>query len=77
MAKRKNVVAEFVEQEEEPQVTQEPIIVAPDEIQARVKGTWTMYWGQRVFNFVDGTRYSIPRDLYAYLRKNGNIYDTL
>lgn len=74
MAKRK--IAEFVEQDEN-QVEQEPVVVMPDEVQARVKGTWTMYWGQRVFNFVDGTRYSVPRDLYAYLRKNGNIYDTL
>lgn len=74
MAKRK--IAEFVEQDEN-QVEQEPVVVMPDEVQARIKGTWTMYWGQRVFNFVDGTRYSVPRDLYAYLRKNGNIYDTL
>ena len=74
MAKRK--IAEFVEQDEA-QVEQEPVVVMPDEVQARIKGTWTMYWGQRVFNFVDGTRYSVPRDLYAYLRKNGNIYDTL
>jgi hypothetical protein len=74
MAKRK--IAEFVEQDEA-QVEQEPVVVMPDEVQARIKGTWTMYWGHRVFNFVDGTRYSVPRDLYAYLRKNGNIYDTL
>lgn len=74
MAKRK--IAEFVEQQDT-QVEEQPIVVMPDEIQARVKGTWTMYWGSRVFNFVDGTRYSVPRDLYAYLRKNGNIYDTL
>lgn len=74
MAKRK--IAEFVE-EQDSQVEEQPVVVMPDEIQARVKGTWTMYWGQRAFNFVDGTRYSVPRDLYAYLRKNGNIYDTL
>jgi len=74
MAKRK--IAEFVEQDEN-QVEEQPVVVMPDEVQARIKGTWTMYWGQRVFNFVDGTRYSVPRDLYAYLRKNGNIYDTL
>jgi len=74
MAKRK--IGEFVEQDEN-QVEEQPVVVMPDEVQARIKGTWTMYWGQRVFNFVDGTRYSVPRDLYAYLRKNGNIYDTL
>jgi hypothetical protein len=26
---------------------------------------------------VDGHRYDLPLDLYEYLRKNGNIYDTL
>ena len=46
-------------------------------IQARVKGTWKMYWGQEVYNFVDGKRFNISKDLYDYLRKSGNIYDTL
>lgn len=46
-------------------------------VQARVKGTWNMYWGGSVYNFVDGKRFNIPTDLYDYLRKNGNIYDTL
>ena len=46
-------------------------------IQARVKGTWIMYWGGSVYNFVDGKRFNIPKELYNYLRKNGNIYDTL
>lgn len=46
-------------------------------IQARVKGTWKMYWGKEVYNFVDGKRFNISKDLYDYLRKSGNIYDTL
>jgi hypothetical protein len=46
-------------------------------ISARVKGTWVMFWGTQSFNFEDGVRYSIPQDLYNYLRKSGNIYDTL
>ena len=43
----------------------------------RVKGTWTMYWGGRVFDFVDGQRYELPVDLFEYLRSYGNIYDTM
>jgi len=46
-------------------------------IQARVKGTWKMYYGQEVYNFVDGKRYNLSKDMYDYLRKSGNIYDTL
>lgn len=46
-------------------------------INARVKGTWKMFWGSQSFDFVDGKRYKLPKDLYAYLRTNGNIYDTL
>ena len=51
--------------------------IKDDPISARIKGTWTMHWGALVFNFEDGKRYQIPRDLFAYLRKSGNIYDTL
>jgi hypothetical protein len=46
-------------------------------VSARVKGTWTMFWSQSKFNFEDGKRYKLPKDLYDYLRKSGNIYDTL
>ena len=52
-------------------------VVADDLISCRVKGTWKMFWGNAVYNFQDGTRYRLPADLYAYLRKSGNIYDTL
>jgi hypothetical protein len=75
--KKANIFAEPVEADEAPAVEVQPTIVSSDMISARVKGTWTMFWGQHSFNFEDGSRYSIPRDLYNYLRKNGNIYDTL
>ena len=76
--KQPSVFAEPVEVEEVTQVVEEqPVIVNSDNINARIKGTWTMFWGKQVFNFQDDNRYSIPRDLYAYLKKNGNIYDTI
>lgn len=67
--------AEPVEEivEEAPQT----IEIKDDFVSARIKGTWTMYWGHQVYNFEDGKRFRIPRDLFAYLRKSGNIYDTL
>lgn len=46
-------------------------------ISARVKGTWKMFWGAASYDFVDGKRYKLPKDLYEYLRQSGNIYDTL
>ncbi len=77
--KKANQFAEVVEttEEETPAVEVQPLEVNSDNVQARVKGTWTMFWGHQVFNFEDGTRYTIPRDLYNYLRNSGNIYDTL
>jgi len=77
MARKSNQFAESVEDETEVEVA----IPVPTEesnlIQARVKGSPNMYWGGSVYNFVDGKRFNIPKDLYNYLRKNGNIYDTL
>jgi hypothetical protein len=61
-------------------VVEEPVIVTngdSDLITARVKGTWTMFWGQLRFEFKDGNRYKLPKDLFNYLRSHGNIYDTL
>jgi len=77
--KKANQFAEVVEttEEETSAVEVQPLEVNSDTIQARVKGTWTMFWGQQVFNFEDGNRYTIPRDLYNYLKNSGNIYDTL
>lgn len=55
----------------------EPTIVAPTTKNAKIKGTWTMFWGTQRWDFIDGHRYDLPLDLFAYLRKSGNIYDTL
>lgn len=44
---------------------------------ARVKGTWTMYWGNKVFNFEDKKTYNLPIDLFNHLKAHDNIYDTL
>lgn len=56
-----------------------PVVVTaqPTTKSVRVKGTWTMYWGTEVWDFVDGERYDLPVDLFNYLRNAGNIYDTL
>lgn len=86
MASRK-VIPAFAEPEEidEIEVAEEtPRAAAPkqsapadDMVTARVKGTWKMYWGRTTYDFVDGKRYRIPRDLYAYLVRHSNIYDTV
>lgn len=62
---------------EAPAPTPEPTIVAPTTKNAKIKGTWTMFWGGSKWDFIDGHRYDLPVDLFAYLRKSGNIYDTL
>lgn len=62
------------------EVSYEPHIISSggsDLINARVKGTWKMFWGRDSYDFTDGKRYKLPRDLYDYLRQSGNIYDTL
>lgn len=76
MARKTQQFAEPVEETDE-QVAIPVPADGSDLIQARIKGTWTMYWGGSVYNFVDGKRFNIQKDLYNYLRKNGNIYDTL
>lgn len=58
-------------------VDAEPVVVAPTTKRARVKGTWTQYYGNQVFDFVDGQYYELPIDLFSYLRSRGNIYDTM
>ena len=81
MARKTN--PEFAEAVEEDEVVvDEPttvIATSPDSnlVSARVKGTWTMFWGRSRYEFVDGKRYKLPKDLFAYLRSSGNIYDTL
>ena len=82
--KKKSVVKEFVDQEEEllfvseiPEAEELETEVKGSEVSARVKGTWTMFWGLETWNFNDGKRYKLPRGLFEYLKTNGNIYDTL
>jgi hypothetical protein len=69
-------VAEVVEET----VVEEPVVVAPGAPatkKARIKGTWLMVWGPNRYNFEDGKTFTIPSDLYDYLKSNGNIYDTI
>ena len=55
-----------------------PTVVVKDDLKtARIKGTWTMYWGLQTFDFENGKRYRIPADLYDYLKGAECIYDTL
>lgn len=54
-----------------------PIIVQPTTKNAKVKGTWTLYFGGERWDFVDGHRYDLSLGLFDYLLKHGNIYDTL
>ena len=46
-------------------------------VSARVKGTWVMTWGTERFDFEDGKRYRIPKDLFNYLKARSCIYDTM
>jgi hypothetical protein len=62
---------------EAPAPAPEPTIVAPTTKNAKIKGTWTMYYGNGRWDFVDGQRYDLPMDLFDYLKASGNIYDTL
>lgn len=77
---RKNITTatqQFAEEIENVEIAVPVPVAGSNLIQARIKGTWKMYWGQEVYNFVDGKRFNIPKDLHDYLRKSGNIYDTL
>ncbi len=81
MATSKNTtkIAEVLieDEAEAPAPAPQPTVVSPTTKNAKIKGTWTMYYGTGKWDFVDGHRYDLPLDLYEYLRKNGNIYDTL
>ena len=83
MATKKKAIQEFIAEEENLFVTEVPeaeIVeteTRTDLTTARVKGSWTMFWGRTTWNFQDGQRYKLPRDLFDYLKRSGNIYDTL
>ena len=66
-----------VEAAEAPAPKAAPTIVSPTTKNAKIKGTWTMFWGSQRWDFIDGHRYDLPLDLFNYLRSSGNIYDTL
>jgi hypothetical protein len=84
-ARPARVVSEpVVEQEYSPEETPapapakaEPKVVQPATKNAKVKGTWTMFYANNKYDFVDGNRYDLPLDLFEYLKNAGNIYDTL
>ena len=84
-SKRNPAFAELDDTTDVVEVSEEtPVVSAPKSapvqdnlVTARVKGTWKMFWGRTTYDFEDGKRYKLPRDLYGYLRQNGNIYDTL
>lgn len=75
----RNPQAAFIEEDDEHAIVEnhEETVVTSAEVNARVKGTWTMYYAGKTYDFRDGVRYKLPRDLYEYLKKNQNIYDTL
>ena len=80
--KTTQIAEAFVEAEEAveapaPAPAPEPTIVSATTKNAKIKGTWTMHWGKDKWDFIDGHRYDLPLDLFNYLRKSGNIYDTL
>lgn len=75
MATRRN--ANFAELNDDSIEVADEVVVADDLVSARIKGTWTMSWGSAKFNFEDGKRYRIPRDLFQYLKSRSCIYDTL
>ena len=83
MARAKKEIKEFVEQDQSLYAIErdDAEILDPntkDElVSARVKGSWVMFWSQSTYSFVDGQRYKLPRELFNYLKKSGNIYDTL
>ncbi|CAB4185646.1 hypothetical protein UFOVP1130_93 [uncultured Caudovirales phage] len=78
MATKKDNVSQFAEVDEETSAVEvQPLEVQADQVSGRVKGTWLMFWGTNSYDFKDGVRYNLPRDLYEYLKKSGNIYDTL
>lgn len=63
--------------EEESEELDSAVIASPATKSARIKGTWLMQWGALQFDFEDGRRYTIPTDLFDYLRSRGCIYDTM
>lgn len=76
MANRKPV-SDVEEVDVDDVVHTDEVVVNSDLVNARVKGTWVMSWGREKYDFVDGKRYRLPRDLFNYLKSRACIYDTL
>jgi hypothetical protein len=75
LSPRRQVFAEIENAEE--YSSPDEVIIKDDLVSARIKGTWVMTWGESKFDFEDGKRYRIPRDLFQYLKARSCIYDTL
>jgi hypothetical protein len=60
-----------------PAATPAPQVLQPATKNAKIKGTWTFYYGGEKYDFVDGYRYDLPVEVFEYLKRAGNIYDTL
>ena len=80
--KKVDAVIEDVVEEKAPiaeifEETHDVVVAVANTKTAKVKGSWTMYWGNDIYEFEDGKRYKLPLDLYGYLVNHGNIYDTL
>jgi hypothetical protein len=54
-----------------------PQVLQPSTKNAKIKGTWTFFYGGEKYDFVDGYRYDLPLEVFEYLKRAGNIYDTL
>jgi hypothetical protein len=55
----------------------EPIVLQLATKNVKIKGTWTFYYGGEKYDFVDGYRYDLPMEVFEYLKRSGNIYDTM
>lgn len=62
---------------EEDDVPDTFVVATKTERSARIKGTWQMFWGDKIYNFTDKGRFTIPADLYEYLKNRDCIYDTI
>lgn len=74
MSTAQAVAAAFTEEDD---VDDTFVVATASTKSARIKGTWQMYWGGQTFNFVDKQRFTIPSDLFDYLKSRDCIYDTL
>lgn len=75
--------ATFVSQDDQqdtsyvPSAAAEPIVLQLATKNVKIKGTWTFYYGGEKYDFVDGYRYDLPMEVFEYLKRSGNIYDTM